>query len=164
MKTLLLLRHAKSSWNQDELHDHERPLNKRGKKDSRKIGCLLAEADLLPELIVSSSARRCRRTAEEVIHHSGYRGDTQLRSELYEADSAKLRSLLSTIDGGVGRLLIIAHNPGLEEFLESLVGSYTRLQTAAMAQVVLTIDAWSGLSNDAQANLVKVWQASDSIP
>jgi phosphohistidine phosphatase len=163
MKTLLLVRHAKSSWKVAELHDHERPLTKRGKKDSRKLGRLLAEGDLLPDLIVSSSARRCRRTAEGVIHASGYRGDTQLRSELYESDAAGLRSVLATVDDPVSRLLLIGHNPGLEEFLESLVGSYTRLQTAAMAQVELAIDAWSGVSTVGHGTLVKIWQPSESF-
>jgi phosphohistidine phosphatase len=162
MKTLLLLRHAKSSWKDSELHDHERPLNKRGKKDSRTIGRLLVQADLLPDMIVSSSARRCRRTAEGVIHFSGYSGDTQLRSELYESDAARLREFLGTVDDRVSRLLLIAHNPGLEEFLESLVGAYTRLETAALAHVELPIENWSGMSSDIHGGLVKIWQPGEA--
>jgi|SRR6266850_780865 len=158
MKTLLLLRHAKSSWKDSDLDDHERPLNKRGKKDAPKMGRLLRDEDLLPDLIVSSSAKRCRKTAEHVIQTSGYRGETRICGELYEANAAKLRDFLAKLDDLISRALLIAHNPGLEELLESLVGEYTPLSTAALAQVELPIDAWSYLTSDTRGNLIKAWQ------
>ena len=91
MKTLLLLRHAKSSWKDGDLDDHDRPLNKRGKRDAPRMGQLLRDQDLLPELILTSSARRCRKTAEHVIQSSGYRGETRITGELYEAGAKQLR-------------------------------------------------------------------------
>src|SRR5687767_13225191 len=105
MKTLLLLRHAKSSWKDSKVDDHERSLNKRGKNDAPKMGRLLREEDLLPDLIVSSSAKRCRKTAEQVIHASGYRGETRFCGELYEADASKLRDFLAGLDGEAARVL-----------------------------------------------------------
>src|SRR5687767_11102467 len=98
MKTLLLLRHAKSSWKDSALDDHERPLNKRGKNDAPKMGRLLRNEDLLPDLIIASSAKRCRKTAEHVIQNSGYRGETRFCAELYEADAGKLRDFLAKLD------------------------------------------------------------------
>ena len=158
MKTLLLLRHAKSSWKDSEVDDHERSLNKRGKKDAPKMGRLLREEDLLPDLIVSSSAKRCRKTTEHVIHASGYRGETRFCGELYEADAARLRDFLSGLDGETARVLLIAHNPGMEELLEPLVGEYTPLTTAALAKLELPIDAWSELNAETRGTLAKVWQ------
>jgi phosphohistidine phosphatase len=158
MKTLLLLRHAKSSWKDSDIDDHERPLNKRGKKDAPRMGRLLLDESMLPDLILSSSAKRCRKTAEQVIQHSGYRGETRIIGELYEANLSKLRECLAKVEETVGRLLLIGHNPGLEELLEALVGSYTPLSTACLAQVEIAINRWSDCANEPRGNLVKVWQ------
>jgi phosphohistidine phosphatase len=158
MKTLLLLRHAKSSWKDSDLEDHERPLNKRGKKDAPRMGTLLKDEGLLPDLILSSSAKRCRKTADHVIHTSGYRGETRITGELYEAGAAKLRQALSALPDGVTRVLLIAHNPGMEELLEPLAGAYTPLSTAALAQVELPLDRWSELTSETPGKVVHVWQ------
>jgi phosphohistidine phosphatase len=158
MKTLLLLRHAKSSWKDSELDDHDRPLNKRGKNDAPKIGRLLRDENLLPDLIVASSAKRCRKTAEHVIHSSGYRGEARIYGELYEAGADKLRNFLANLDDSIHRVLLIAHNPGMEELLEPLVGAYTPLSTAALAHVDLKTDSWRDLNADARGDLIKVWQ------
>ena len=66
MKTLLILRHAKSSWNDENVLDHDRPLNKRGKRDAPRIGKLLYQSQLSPDLIISSTAKRARKTASKV--------------------------------------------------------------------------------------------------
>ncbi len=158
MKTLLLLRHAKSSWKDTDLEDYDRPLNKRGKRDAPKMGRLLVEEGLLPGLIVSSSAKRCRKTAEHVLHSSHYRGETRFSSQLYEANSDSLVQFLASMDDSTERLLIIGHNPGLEELLEALTGVYTPLTTAALAQIELSIDSWSKIGSVTAATLVKVWQ------
>jgi len=157
MKTLLLLRHAKSSWKDSSAQDHERKLKKRGKKEARKIGRLLAAENLMPDLIVSSVARRCRQTAEQVIHHSDYRGEARFMPEVYEADAAQLREVASKLNEGAARVVLIGHNPGLEEFLEALAGQHTPLETGALAQVELPIDAWADLSGEIRGNLVKLW-------
>ncbi len=74
MKTLLVQRHAKSSWKDPGLDDHDRPLNKRGKKDGPRMGRLVREEDLIPDLILSSTAVRAKNTAKEVAEISGYSG------------------------------------------------------------------------------------------
>ena len=81
MKTLLVLRHAKSSWKEDSLPDRERPLNKRGQEDAPKMGALLRKQDLLPDLVLSSPALRARSTAELVIEESGYDGEVEFRED-----------------------------------------------------------------------------------
>jgi phosphohistidine phosphatase len=158
MKTLLLLRHAKSSWKDPDLDDHDRPLNKRGKREAPRMGELLKDEELLPDFILSSSARRTRKTVEHVVHASGYRGETRLTSELYEAGPDKLRQVLAALPAELGRVLLVGHNPGLEELLESLTGSYTPLSTAALAQVELPISGWNELADKPRGTLVHLWQ------
>src|ERR671934_2596347 len=85
MKSLLILRHAKSSWKHPELSDHDRPLNKRGKRDAPKIGHLLKEKDLVPDLIISSTAVRAEKTAKLVAKASKYKGNVTLTDSLYAA-------------------------------------------------------------------------------
>lgn len=161
MKTLLILRHAKAKRTDSDIDDHERSLNKRGKKDAPKMGRLLRDEELLPDLIVSSSARRCRKTAEQIIQHSGYRGETRLVGELYEAGANDLREFLSRLDDRFQRVLMIGHNPGLEEFVEPAVEAYTPLSTAALAQLELAIETWCDLSADTRGSLIKVWQPGE---
>jgi phosphohistidine phosphatase len=158
MKTLLLLRHAKSSWKDGDLDDHDRPLNKRGKRDAPRMGRLLAEENLLPDLILCSSAKRCRKTAEHVIAASGYRGETRITGELYEAGAGNLIPFLATLADETTPVLLIAHNPGLEELLESLVGVYTPLTTAALAQIELSVRRWQDLDEKTRGRLIKIWQ------
>ena len=86
MKTLFLLRHAKSSWKQPEMNDHDRPLNKRGKKEAPKVGEYLKANDLVPDLILSSTARRAHDTAQAVAEESGFEGQIDLYQDLYLSD------------------------------------------------------------------------------
>jgi phosphohistidine phosphatase len=161
MKTLLLLRHAKSSHKDDGLDDHDRPLNKRGKHDAPRMGQLLREENLLPDYIVSSTATRARKTAHHVIAASGYRGETRLTGELYMAGGASLREVVAALPAGAGRVLLVGHNPGLEELLELLIGVYTPLSTAALAHVELDIDQWPQVAESCGARLVNVWQPQE---
>ena len=85
VKTLLILRHAKSSWKEEGIDDLERPLNKRGKRDAPRIGTLLREKDLVPDLILSSSAERARKTTELVAQESGFEGNIMVDRDLYAA-------------------------------------------------------------------------------
>lgn len=158
MKTLLLLRHAKSSWKEPDMDDHDRPLNKRGKRDAPRMGELLKEEALLPDLIVSSSARRARKTAEHVMHASGYRGETRTTGQLYHASRDQLRSFIAALPDSFVRVMLVGHNPEFEELLESLVGIYTPLSTATLAQVELPIENWRDLTNIEHGQLIKVWQ------
>jgi len=122
------------------------------------MGQLLKEENLLPDLILSSSAKRCRKTAEHVIQNSGYRGETRITGELYEAVAQKLRELVGTLSDESSRVLLIAHNPGMEQFLEPLVGVYTPLTTAALAQIEIPIERWSEFNGETRGQLIRVWQ------
>jgi len=157
MKTLLLMRHAKSSWKDDSLDDHDRPLNKRGKREAPRMGELLKDQNLLPDYLLVSSARRARKTAECVAFASGYRGETRITSELYMAGAPKLLEIISQTPQPCQTLLLIAHNPGLEELLERLTSQYQALPTAAVAHVKLEIASWGEITA-ISASLVDLWQ------
>lgn len=158
MKTLLLLRHAKSSWKDTDLDDHDRPLNKRGKRDAPRMGQLLREEQLLPDLIVCSSAKRTWRTAELVAEAAGYRGETRITGDVYEASAAKLLSLIQGFPDSSQRILLIGHNPGLEELFEQLTGQYRPLSTAALACLQLSCESWSKVNSDGKAEIQHLWQ------
>lgn len=158
MKTLLLLRHAKSSWKDTDLDDHDRPLNKRGKRDAPRIGQLLRDENLVPDYITVSTAKRARKTAEHVIHESGFRGETRITGELYHASGRQLAEFLAQLPDRFERVLLIGHNPGLEELLELLTGQCIPLTTAALAWLELPVDSWPSAANAQPARLVKLWQ------
>jgi phosphohistidine phosphatase len=157
MKTLLLLRHAKSSWNQPELHDHDRPLNKRGKKEAPKVGRYLKDNDLEPDLILSSTARRAQDTAQSVLEESGFSGQIDLYQDLYLSDTSAYLDILRCLSDDANRVLVVGHNPDLEELLTLLTDVTEHLTTAALAQVDLPITSWQELSEATDGRLQKLW-------
>jgi phosphohistidine phosphatase len=161
MKTLLLLRHAKSGWKDSGLPDHERPLNSRGKRDAPRIGRLLAEQGLVPDLIVSSPARRARKTAERVSEASGYVGAIDAAAELYPGGLPAIARTIRALPDASSRALLVGHNPGLEAFLAELTGRDERLPTAALAHIELSIDRWEEFDPGAGGQLVHLWRPKE---
>lgn len=161
MKTLLILRHAKSSWSEGSQDDFDRPLNERGKRDAPRVGQALVEQGLVPDLVLASSAKRARKTAKKVIESIGQPLELRLIDELYLATPATYLSHLRRLEADFPRVLIVGHNPGLEELLSQLTGRYEQLATAALAQVELPIDSWNEISGNGPAKLVSLWRPSD---
>ena len=161
MKSLLILRHAKSDWGDPGLGDQKRPLNKRGRKTAPKMGHLLREKDLLPDLVLSSSALRARTTAEMVAEASGYQGKIELLPALYAAPPEAYIAALSDLPDTLQSVMVVGHNPGLEELLQDLTGKYEPLPTAALAYVRLPIHSWAELADDAAGELVHVWRPKE---
>ena len=159
MKTILLLRHAKSSWNDPDLDDRERPLNKRGKRQSPEMGKLVLAEGLTPDLILSSPAKRARKTAAAVAKVCGYDGNVERIEDFYPGGPADYLRVLSELPDGVRRVMLVAHNPGLEEFLRDLVNQAWPLPTAALAQVEIPLDAWQDLTASTRGKLVKIFIA-----
>jgi phosphohistidine phosphatase len=157
MKTLLILRHAKSSWKQEGLTDHDRPLNKRGKRDAPRMGKLLRESGLAPDLIISSTAKRARKTASKVAKKCEYQGVIELTGELYLAPPQDYLRVLRNVPDDYSRVMVVGHNPGLEELLSVLTGTRTQLPTAALAQVDLPIDRWQELDGAVEGELCDLW-------
>ncbi|MFC2055040.1 histidine phosphatase family protein [Chloroflexota bacterium] len=158
MKTLLILRHAKSSWKETGVTDHDRSLNKRGRRDAPRIGDLLREEGLVPDMILGSSAKRAKRTAEIVAEESGFGGDIMFSRELYAAWPESYIDVLNIQPDHYDCVMVVGHNPGLEELLLTLTGEAERMPTAALAQVTLPIDSWRELSYETSGALVKIWR------
>ena len=166
MKKLLILRHAKSSWKDGSLPDHDRPLNKRGKEDASRMGRLMRNEDLLPDLILSSTAERARVTVELIVEESGYEGVVEYRRELYATGPEVYIESISGLPDKYERVMVVGHNPGLEQLLEELIGEYQPLSTAALALVKLPIQNWAELHpgpghNETNGTLVNIWRPKE---
>jgi phosphohistidine phosphatase len=162
MKTLLLLRHAKSSWKDSSIADHDRPLNKRGEKAAPAMGRLLKTEKLVPDLILSSTAVRARSTAEAVARSSSYRGKVELLESLYLATAGKLLSEAQThAPDSATRLLLVAHNPGMEDLVEILSGKRESFPTAGLAVFEVLIESWRKLELGVETKLVSIYRPKE---
>jgi phosphohistidine phosphatase len=158
VKTLLLLRHAKSSWDDPGLDDHDRPLNKRGRRDAPRMGRLLLEEKLVPDEILCSTAARARETAEEVKEASGFAGDVRFSRTLYLAGSREILAAVRTVAPAAGTAMVIGHNPGIEELLDALTGAGKHLSTAALARIALPVERWRDIGSRTSGTLVHLWR------
>ena len=163
MKTLLILRHAKSSWKNNALSDHDRPLNPRGQGDAPEVGKRLRNEDLIPDAILSSTAKRARQTAEAVAQESGCAVELQLSEELYEGGPEAYLEAIRNLPSSVDCALVVGHNPDLEELVEILAGESVRLPTAALAHLQLYIQGWHGLNDEEQGKLINLWTPRESV-
>lgn len=157
MKTVLIMRHAKSSWDNAFTADHDRPLKKRGKQDSPRMGRLIREQDLVPDLIITSSAKRAVATAEAVAFACGYEHEIEVTREFYHAGVDAYIDWLQGLPDHCHRVLIVGHNPGMEELLEELTGTWQRMPTAALAEVRFPLTFWSGLDEMTVGEMKNLW-------
>lgn len=165
MKTLLILRHAKSSWADASLDDRDRPLNPRGERDAPRMGDLLRQKKLVPDLIVTSDAVRAHTTARAAADAGGYRHDLVVEPLLYHASPDDIIAVLKTLrEANARTVLIVGHNPGLEDLVEELTGESHRLPTAALVQLALPIAAWRDLTAATRATLVDLWRPKQLAP
>ncbi len=131
MKTIIFLRHAKSSWKESGLSDEARPLNKRGKLNAPEMGKRLKAKGYGLDMIISSTAVRAVTTAESVADAMGFTGDLIKESELYMADDNGYMNVLTSLDEAVEDVMIVSHNPGTEEIIEYLASQDFLIPTAA---------------------------------
>ena len=153
MKTLLLLRHAKSSWEDASLPDFERPLNKRGLRAAPRIGQFMSERGLRPDLVLSSPAQRARETATLALEAGGIETPLRYETRIYEADVPTLLEIIRGIEETHREVMLVGHNPGLEELLSFLTGENRRMRTATLARIVLDSERWSDAGEHASGRL-----------
>jgi phosphohistidine phosphatase len=161
MKTLLILRHAKSSWANESLADHDRPLNERGKRDAPRMGRLLRDQGFNPTAILCSTAKRARSTAKRVLEASGCDVDLELCREFYHALPDAYVELLQQQADQHPCILVIGHNPALQDLVGLLTGEYESFPTAALAHVELPIDRWQELSTNTSGALIQLWRPKE---
>jgi len=144
MKTLFLIRHAKSSWDDTTLPDQDRPLNDRGRRDAPKMGERLAKRDVKPDLILSSPAVRALRTAEIIAEKLDYRRKNIVVNErLYAVEADDLLDEIHQLGDEVERVMLFGHNPELTELAHRLSSEITHMPTCAVAEFTFDAKSWS---------------------
>ena len=149
-KTLYLLRHAKSAWDNPNLSDFDRPLNKRGKENLPGLANIAAILNPQPELIVTSSSRRTLDTLNGFCRGMLTQFTIEETDELYHASKKEILSIIQKVPEKIQSLLIVGHNPGLEEFISwilmgSKVSNPLKMTTCSFVQLASNISLWSEL-------------------
>lgn len=161
MKTVMLLRHAKSSHDEEGISDFDRPLNDRGRRDAPRVGETIRDEFPRPEKVLSSSAKRAKKTAEKAIEASGFEADLILVDELYLAPPDAYLKELRHLNDELNCVLMVGHNPGLEELVTRLTGKHEPMPTSALAHIDLPIDQWRDAALDGSGNLVRIWRPKE---
>lgn len=147
MKTLFLLRHAKSSWKETDIADFDRPLNERGRRAAPLMGRLLKERGFVPDLIVSSPAKRARKTAKLIKEAGDFEAPLRFDDRIYEASPNTLLSVATETDNAINSLMLVGHNPGMEGVIRVLTGQTEPMPTTALAVIDLEIDHWKEIAS-----------------
>ena len=166
MKTLLIMRHAKSSRKDLDLQDHDRPLNKRGRHDAPLMGKLLRAQKISLDLIISSTTMRAKTTANLFATAFKYKGETILERLVYSAMPKEVLNILSKCSNKYNSILLVGHNPTVEEVIEMLTASSgITMATCALAHLTLTIDSWAEINRKqpVTGKLVNLWTPKQSF-
>jgi phosphohistidine phosphatase len=154
MKTLYLVRHAKSSWDDFELSDFDRPLNNRGKKDAPRMGKRLKERRVTPDIMLSSPAERALTTCKEIAHALGFPQEKiKTDKRLYHANEDQILKVIKELKD-LPRdkeevVIIFGHNPGLTEFANALLNeTIMNIPTCGVVQASLNIEHWKDIHFD----------------
>lgn len=161
MRELLILRHAKSSWKNEGLPDHDRPLNKRGKRNAPRMGRLLREEGLVPDGIFSSTAARAAATSRHAAEACGFEGPLLFLEELYLASPGEYLEVLQKVPDDLGRVMVVGHNPGMEDLLRLLTRKQRTMPTTALAHVRLPVERWSSLEAGVRGELAGFWKPGE---
>lgn len=150
MKTLLLIRHAKSSWADPGQEDFERPLNDRGKQDAPVMGKRFAKKGIQLDAIIASPAKRTKKTSELIAGELGVdKSMIFFNEDLYLAPVSTFYDIISNIDDVLDHVAIIAHNPGITDFVNELTGvRVDNMPTCAVYGVQIKISRWGDFKKE----------------
>jgi len=162
-KQLLIMRHAKSSWTEEGKTDFERSLNKRGRRVAPQMATFIKDQELVPDRIISSSACRAQQTTELFADSIGIdESNIQFVKYLYHAPAEEYLELLTRFDEpDVRVLMLVGHNPGLEELVYQLSKMYETMPTSAIAHFDLGFDEWIAIRHPFKAMLRQVWRPKE---
>ncbi len=152
---LLLMRHAKSDWSVSGQRDHDRSLNARGRGDAPRMAQWLADQDLLPDRVLSSTSTRTRETIALMNESWASTISVDFVDTLYLASAEAILGAIHTLAGNSKRLLILCHNPGISHLASVLADRFTEMPTAAIAHFECKLDNWSGLSDSSHVRHVQ---------
>ena len=149
MKTLYLLRHAKSDWSDGTIADFDRPLNHRGHKAAKAIGTAMRERGIEPDLVLASPAIRAQETLARVQHAYGAQFPVTNEPRIYQAVPRTLIAIVRDAPDRAGRLLMVGHNPGFHELLLELAAdcelrreAEAKFPTGALAEIGFGVETW----------------------
>jgi phosphohistidine phosphatase len=150
MKTLYLVRHAKSDWENAHTGDFQRPLNQRGLKAAPFMAALLKQKNVIPELVITSPATRALSTAELFCEILGYPKELiQQQMEIYEGGSSKLLKIVQQINDNCRTALLFGHNPTMTDFSNLLAGHHVdSLVTCGVVRIDMEIKSWKDAAPD----------------
>ena len=150
MKTLYIVRHAKSSWDERGISDHDRKLNARGLRDAPKMGEVFANKGYRPDIIYSSSANRALTTAKTIAEKIGYPvDDIIITRDIYDATTQDLVSLINKIDDKYNSAMMFGHNPGFTVLVNLLADKYIdNMPTCSAAVLKLNVTSWKDVGSD----------------
>jgi len=143
MLTLYLLRHAKSSWADESMRDFDRPLANRGREACAIIGELIAEKGIDFDLVLVSTAVRTRETLDLIKQRAKFNGEVRYDERIYEATTSQLLEVISEMESDRESVLLVGHNPGIEDLLELLTRQHVRITTANFAKIDINVPTWS---------------------
>ena len=149
MKTIILVRHAKSSWKDPTLDDFDRPLNKRGKKNAPFMGTKLKERGIMPDLMISSPAKRARKTAIKIAKAVGYpKKKIRFDGDMYHTGAQYLYTLVKTLKDKHESVMLFGHNPGFNDFAHMLLkhNTVTNIPTSGVYCISFDVDRWENVS------------------
>ncbi|HEX7296895.1 MAG TPA: histidine phosphatase family protein [Pyrinomonadaceae bacterium] len=147
MRTLYLLRHAKSSWKETNLADFDRPLSGRGRRATDTVGSFLKDEQITLDLVVSSPAVRARQTIELVLRAAKMKPELRFDERIYEATAARLLEVVSQLENDHKAVLLVGHNPGMQELLLLLTGQNEEYPTAALTKISFKNLKWAEVGN-----------------
>lgn len=142
-KRLIIMRHAKSSWTSGAPTDHQRPLNKRGRRAAPLIGARLRDLGWIPDLVIASDSQRTRETWQCMQAELPDIAEVRFSSAFYHGGLAEIASACRPLGANVSTLLVLGHNPGWEEAVGKLTGRWVRMTTANAALLESTTDDWA---------------------
>jgi phosphohistidine phosphatase len=161
MKTILFMRHAKSTWDGKVEEDRDRQVSKRGKKNAEQVGEFLKKEKIIPDVILSSSATRARETAEIVMNELKYHGDVCYLNKLYMGEPEIYARQIQSLQDDVEMVLVIGHSPTLDSLLQMMTGKVQTLPTASVAELKVPIESWKEFHPEVQCELVNLWRPKD---
>ena len=147
MKTLYLLRHAKSSWENADSADFDRPLNERGLRAAPRVGKKIFDSRFQIDLIISSPATRAKQTAILIKDAARIESEINFDERIYEASPRRLLEVAAEIADDTETIMLVGHNPGLEGFIKILTGEIEQMPTAALAVIDLKIKKWREITS-----------------